>query len=286
MNQNLKMIWFTFVAILGIVLTILKINDLIGLRWLLIIIGGAIILSILPFLLSLKSKKKLQFPEDYQFMGEFLEAAKYIEKGGTINPYKDKCHMIMKLQKTFIIDGVDCYTEKIFHGINIQNSLTSGINVWASGGSSASYATLGVRTFDLTNGTSMDTIPKLLLEEERNKSILVPFYAPKSKNEAFIVKYVESQWKGAMRTDFDGIIHHEHIFFENGVNEYNVTLTFKKGEIEYIEPFFVDLKTSKVEKDSSIVSKMDENYCWTLKRPSIQKLYFILYKYKVAVHQL
>lgn len=238
-----------------------------------------IIILHISFVLLKKSRKK-DIPYNLRFMVEFCDTIGYT-KDNKIENFSDRNCSLDKINKVYEIDGVNVKMQKEYIGRILSNT-ADGIKIMTCGGSSVASSDIkaSTYTFDYDENRYRVTNSSLILEDERSKLLKIDFGKILAKEDPFKVKYIENQWDGAMRKNYDGIVIGEHLFY-NSLKEQDITLKFMKISNLVCEIFQYNFKTSEIQK-LNINIKVDTNECHcSIKSRDISKycIYFLMYRY-------
>ncbi len=229
-------------------------------------------------------KNDLNIPENIKFIIEFIDDIGYSNKR-KIAKMKDNKHEIISINKIYVINGINCNTNKIYKGI-VTDKLSDGLKIMTCGGSSTSIKDMKILTYAQKKNNFKKTNYVLLKENERVKIIKLPFEDNISSGHQFKVKYVEKNWSGSMRNDYDGIIVAEHLLFKK-VRKQEVTIVFEQGQISKIDVYSYNIKNHELIKLDNIIHKEDDKtYSWvhTTVKSDENIVYFISYTYKTPLN--
>lgn len=215
---------------------------------------------------------------DEKFMVEFINI--FIKNRDRTLIKQDENIKIAKIVRELSINGRDCEEVRYYHGKNVKRKDVSGIEIRIMAGSSVSFEELGFVSYDITD-ERIKKIPKCLNDGERTKTIFLPFAASKDYGEKFVIELHQSSWKGAMRADYDGVFFSEHLSFTKGVDEVEIKISFKAGEIENIIPLIYNTKKHKLSRDleCQVIKESGLNYIWRRFMFEPDDVYMIMYKY-------
>lgn len=225
-----------------------------------------------------KHNRDRNIPEKLRFIIDFIHSVGYDNKKFT-KQIMDTQHIIDSITKKYVIDGINCYTEKIYSG-TVNSKISEGIDILTCGGSSVSSSDINIDTYYLKK-SYVPTNFKIRYDNERTKVLKIMFGNVLSAKSKFKVKYIEKNWFGSMRNDHDAIVVAEHLLF-NHVNKQIINLEFKTGKIKSIETYSYNIKTHELIMIGSELKTNKTKYHFEFNNYDISNncIYFILYTYK------
>lgn len=236
------------------------------------------VLYILDVLLK-RRKNSLNIPDNIKFIIEFIDDVGY-SKRTILRKLKDNGHEITDINKVYTINATSCNTVKTYKGI-VSDKLSDGLMIMTCGGSSTSAKDIAISTY-VCKSRFIKTKYTILQENERVKIIKLPFNDNISTGNPFNVKYVEKDWSGSMRNDYDGLVVAEHLLFKK-VQKQHVKVVFKRGTISNIDVYSYNIINHEIIKlDNVIIKESDLVYHWehVTEKADRNIIYFILYIYK------
>lgn len=249
-----------------------------GSFYLLFVIGIVFFYLIDKLIKHFQFKKALeQIPNKLRFMIEFIHTIGY-DNPLYMNKIKDKNHHVNRIIKEYTINMSNCTTQKTYEGYVLSN-ISDGLRIMTCGGSSISLENIHISSYDFLEDKFVETKFNPLDDNERTKTIKLPFDHILSKNDFFKVRYKEEDWSGAMRNDYDGIVIAEHLLFKE-IIEQIIYVNFLSGKIKSIEIYSYNIDTHIVKKTEKKVEVNNGKYKWST---SVQKhniIYFLFYTYE------
>ncbi len=228
----------------------------------------------------IKRKNDKNVPDKIGFIVDFIQSVGY-DNSWFIRKVKDNNHCIDLIYKKYKIDGINCSTEKIYSG-TVLSKISDGIDILTCGGSSASSQDIKISSYIFKNNKYHKTVNEVKQDKERVKILKLKFDNVLSEHSNFKVKYLEKNWSGSMRNDYDAIIVAEHILFHNVKNQI-IDLEFMKGNIESIETYSYNIKNHELSIVDEQLPVQNNKYHFEFESHKISNdcIYFILYTYEI-----
>lgn len=245
---------------------------------LLIVLFVVIVIHIFSYIKNRKNKNNI--PDELKFMVDFANVIGYT-KQKSINKFSDSNCIIDSIKKIYEIDGINVKMQKEYIG-RVSTNASDGIKIMTCGGSSISSNNIDAYTycFDFLTNKYKHTRYKLEYEDERSKLLKIYFNNTLGKDEQFKIKYVEKQWEGAMRINYDGILIGEQLFFKE-LKEQNIILKFNNVNNLKCEIFQYNFKTNEISKLNIKTSISNYECNCSIKNNDIEKncILFLMYRY-------
>ena len=239
-----------------------------------------IVIVIHVFIHFKKKNNKKNIPDELKFMVDFANGIGYTKRKN-INKFSDFHSTIDSIEKVYEIDGINVKMQKEYIG-RVASSTSDGIKIMTCGGSSTSSNNINAYTyyFDILANTYKPTKHKLEYEDERSKLIKIYFDSTLGKDDKFKIKYVEKNWDGAMRKNYDGIVIGEQLFFKE-LKEQNIMLKFRNIDDLKCELFQFNFKTNEISKLNIKISISSSECNCSIKSNDIEKncILFLMYRY-------
>lgn len=238
------------------------------------------LIVIVVHVFNLLKNKNNNLPDELKFMVDFAKTIGYTEQKN-INEFSDLNCAIDTVRKIYEIDGINVKMQKEYMG-RILSSACDGIKIMTCGGSSTSSDRIDAYTynFDYSINKYKRTKHKLINENERSKIVKIYFNRTLGQDEQFKVKYIEKNWDGAMRKNYDGIVVGEQLFFKLLKEQY-IILKFKNVENLSCELYEFNFKKNEISKlNIKIEISNYECHC-SIKDSYINKncILFLMYHY-------
>lgn len=245
---------------------------------LLLILLVIIIAHVLSFWKSKRNEKNI--PDELKFMVEFAKSIGYTNTK-KISEFTDFSSNIDLIRKVYEVDGINVRMQKEYIG-RVSSKSSDGIKIMTCGGSSTSSDNINANTYyyDYKNKKYKNTRHKLINEDERCKIIKIYFKRTLGEGEKFKIKYVEKQWDGAMRMNYDGIVIGEQLFFDI-LKEQNVIIKFKNIKNLRCELFQYNYKKNEISKMNCNIFLKNNSCSCSIKEKDIDKdcILFFMYRY-------